>query len=89
MMAKEGVLPAVSDMFGAAGNVQLNEMELGDAYSIRVESLRDLIEVYDREVTMLETNIRERLRGDRGYRAKPSTGSVRPWPRSWSPRSVM
>src|SRR5215468_993859 len=44
VMAKEGVLPAVTDMFCAAGNVQLNEMQLGDAYTIRVESLRDLIE---------------------------------------------
>jgi transposase len=56
-------------MFCAAGNHQLNEMMLGDAYMIRVESLRDLIEVYDREVGMLENTIRERLRGDRGYRA--------------------
>jgi len=78
VMAKEGVLPAVSDMFGAAGNVQRNEMELGDAYSIRVESLRDLIEVYDREVTMLETNIRERLRGDRGYRAIQAINGIGP-----------
>src|SRR6516162_10777456 len=69
VMAKEGVLPNVTDMFCRAGDVQLNEMELGDAYSIRVESLRDLIEVCDREVTVLETNIRERLRGHRGYRA--------------------
>src|SRR5215211_3582299 len=69
VMAKEGVLPAVTDMFCQAGNVQLNEMQLGDAYTIRVESLRDLIEAYDREVAMLETNIRERLRGDPGYRA--------------------
>ena len=35
-MAKEGVLPTVTDMFGPAGNAQLDEMELGDAYTIRV-----------------------------------------------------
>jgi transposase len=69
VMAKEGVLPAVSDLFCKAGNTQLNEMKLGEAYTIRVESLRDLIEVYDREVAMLETTIHDRLRGDRGYRA--------------------
>jgi transposase len=57
VMAKEGVLPTVIDMFSVAGNVQLNEMQLGDAYTIRVESLRDLIEVYDREVGMLEVKI--------------------------------
>jgi hypothetical protein len=45
VMAKEGVLPAVADMFCAAGNAKLDGMEL--AYLIRVESLRDLIAVYD------------------------------------------
>jgi transposase len=44
-------------------------MQLADAYLPRVESLRDLIEVYDREVTMLERRIHELLRGDRGYQA--------------------
>ena len=78
VMAKEGVLPTVTDMFCRAGNAQLNEMELGGAYTIRVESLRDLIEVYDREVAMLETNIRERLRGDRGYRAIQQINGIGP-----------
>src|SRR5262245_37792253 len=85
VMAKEGVLPAVTDMFCKAGNAQLDGMALGDAYAIRVESLRDLIEVYDREVAMLEGQIR------RGYavmwatgRSRRSTGSARRWPRSWS-----
>lgn len=32
-------------------------MALGDVYVVRVESLRDLIEVYDREVAMLEARI--------------------------------
>ena len=54
VMAKEGVLPTVDDMFGPAGQVQLDEMGLGRNYTIRVESLRDLIEVYDREIVMLE-----------------------------------
>jgi hypothetical protein len=34
-------------------------MELADAYLVRVESLRDLIEVYDREVMMLERRIHD------------------------------
>ena len=54
VMAKEGVLPPVVDMFGPAGQVQLDEMGLGRSYTIRVESLRDLIEIYDREIAMLE-----------------------------------
>jgi transposase len=78
VMAKEGVLPRVSDMFGPAGNTQLDEMALGEAYTIRVASLRDLIEIYDREVTMLESRIRERLRGDRGYRAIQAIHGIGP-----------
>src|SRR5574340_489256 len=37
-MAKEGVLPEVSDMFGPAGNRQLDSMVLGRNFAIRVES---------------------------------------------------
>jgi len=36
---------------------------------VRVESLRDLIDVDDCEVVMLERRIHERLREDRGYQA--------------------
>jgi transposase len=78
VMAKEGVLPSVTDMFGEAGNRQLDEMQLGDAYAIRVESLRDLIAVYDREVRMLEGQIRSRLRGQRGYRAIQAIKGIGP-----------
>src|SRR5689334_23564101 len=69
VMAKEGVLPGVTDMFGPKGQQLLDAMELADAYLVRVESLRDLIEVYDREVVMLERRIHELLRDDRGYQA--------------------
>ena len=69
VMAKEGVLPGVTDMFGPKGQSLLDAMELADAYQVRVESLRDLIEVYDREVGMLERRIHELLRDDRGYQA--------------------
>jgi hypothetical protein len=36
-------------MFGPKGQQLLDAMELADAYLVRVESLRDLIEAYDRE----------------------------------------
>jgi transposase len=76
VMAKEGVLPAVGDMFCQAGNAQLNAMELGEVYTIRVESLRDLIEIYDREVAMLEREIRRRLRNHPGYQAIQAINGV-------------
>ncbi len=59
VMAKEGVLPTLTDMFGPAGQKALDEMTLGRAYAIRMESLRDLIEAYDAQVSMLEHNRRE------------------------------
>jgi transposase len=76
VMAKEGVLPTVVDMFGPGGQVQLDEMGLAESYTIRVESLRDLIEIYDREIVMLEREIHRRLRHDRGYQAVQAINGV-------------
>jgi transposase len=76
VMAKEGVLPRVVDMFGPAGQVQLNEMGPGRNYAIRVESLRDLIEIYDREIVMLERDIHGHLRHHRGYQAVQAINGV-------------
>ena len=69
VMAKEGVLPAVLDMFGKTGNAQLDTMGLGRNYAVRVASLRELIEHYDREVAMLERDIHTHLCHHQGYRA--------------------
>ena len=69
VMAKEGVLPRLDDMFGPGGQVQLDEMGLGRNYRVRVESLRDLIEIYDREIVMLERDIHRHLCRHRGYQA--------------------
>jgi transposase len=69
VMAKEGVLPAQGRMFGPAGNAQLDGIAMAHSYTTRVASLRDLIELYDREVTMLEGQIHHQLRQHRGYHA--------------------
>jgi transposase len=69
VMAKEGVLPGVLDMFGPGGNVQLDALEFQPAYTNRIESLRDLIERYDREVGMFERLIHQQLRDHTGYQA--------------------
>jgi transposase len=69
VLAQEGVLPSRRDMFGVAGNVALDEAELAPADRLRVESLRVLIALYDREITMLEHEIASRLRDHDGYRA--------------------
>jgi Transposase len=78
VMAKEGVLPAQGRMFGPAGNAQLDAMAMAHSYTTRVASLRDLIEVYDREVAMLEREIHRQLRGHRGYRAIHAINGIGP-----------
>jgi hypothetical protein len=76
VMAKQGVLPAVADMFCVAGNAQLDAMALGRNYARRVESLRELIVVYDREVAVLERDIHAHLRHHRGYVAIQAINGV-------------
>lgn len=52
---------------------------MADAYCTRVESLRDLIEIYDREVLMLDRQIHRQLKDDSGYnaiQAIPGVGRV-------------
>ena len=45
----------------------LDDTPLDRGFAIRVESLRDLIELYDREIAMLEPEIHRWLRDDAGY----------------------
>jgi transposase len=89
VMAKEGVLPAAADLFCVAGNAQLDGLAMADNYTTRVESLRDLIELYDREVALLEREIHIQLRGHHGYHALQAINAWgAPSPRSWWPRSA-
>lgn len=67
VMAKLGILPTLSDMFGPTGQVLLDQMPFEGAYAIRVESLRDLLELYERELPMVEQALHNRLAGDKGY----------------------
>jgi transposase len=76
VMAKEGALPGSDDLFGPAGNRQLDALELGRNFAIRVQSLRELIDHYDREIVTLERDIHQHLRGDRGYRAVQAINGV-------------
>ena len=69
VLAKEGVYVPMTDLFGASGTELLETCHLATAYRIRVESLRDLIEVFDREITKLEGDLRQKLRGHVGYQA--------------------
>ena len=62
VMGKNGVLPSRRDMFGPGGTAQLDALELPMAYELRLESLRDLIELYGREIQILDRRIHARLR---------------------------
>jgi transposase len=78
VLAKEGVPVPMSDLFGTAGRRLLDQVLLGRAYMIRVESLRDLIEVYDGEVTMLDRELADCFDGHAGYQAIQAISGVGP-----------
>lgn len=74
VLAKEGVAVPMSDLFGVAGQVLLDSCGLAETFATRVQSLRDVIEVIDREITMLQGRIAPATGPSR-----PSPGSVRSW----------
>ena len=78
VLAKEGVTVPMTDLFGVGGQRLLDEVELGKAYRIRVESLRDLIEIYDREIAMLEKETAPYFAGDLGFHAVQAIPGVGP-----------
>jgi transposase len=78
VMAKNGVLPCRNDMWGPSGNAQLDSLELPAAYCNRIAVLRDLVEVYEREIGFLDRDIHLTLRGDAGYNAIQAIYGVGP-----------
>jgi transposase len=78
VLAKEGVVVPMTDLFGVGGQRLLDGVELGNAYRIRVESLRDLIKLCDREIAMLEKEIAPFFAGDLGYHAVQAIPGVGP-----------
>ena len=69
--AKNGVLPVVKEMWHTSGPAQLDELceTLPEAYALRLQSLRDLLEVFDAEVVTVDDYLHRQLRDDPGYRA--------------------
>jgi hypothetical protein len=53
VMANLGIIPPVPDIFTASGQT-LHGMDFPGPYGLRVESLRDLLEFYDRELIIVE-----------------------------------
>ena len=67
VLAKHGLHPPVDDLWGPAGAAYLDELDLPHGYTVRMESLRDLVEAFDKEVALLEREINAWLRDDAGY----------------------
>lgn len=78
VLAKEGVHIPVTDLFGVAGNELLDSCRLGDAYRNRVESLRELILAFDREVGHSDAEAHRFLAGDMGYLALQAIPGIGP-----------
>jgi len=68
VLGKEGVIPQLREMWGTAGSNYLDEVQLAEAYEIRMGSLRDLIGIFDTEIKALDARVHVRLRDDIGYR---------------------
>jgi transposase len=69
VLGKEGVIPEIKGIWWSGGQRWLDELQLADVYTNRIGSLRDLIELYDREILQSDTRIHRRLKGDPGYEA--------------------
>jgi transposase len=78
VLAKEGVYVPMSDLFGLEGNKLLSSCDLAPAYRNRVESLREVIEVLDREVSHAEDDLYRRLRHNDAYNAIQAIPGVGP-----------
>lgn len=78
VLAKEGVKVPMSDLFGVKGSRLLNELELGHAYALRVESLRELICAHEGEIFMLNKEIGSKLKDHQGYQAIQAVPGIGP-----------
>jgi transposase len=77
-MAKEGILPALDDMFGPGGRRLIDQMPFDGAYRLRVDSLLELLDHYARELIVVEAELAHRLAGHCGYEAIQALKGVGP-----------
>src|SRR5688572_27958914 len=77
-LGKEGVIPELDSIWKAGGQRWLDDLRLGDEYINRIESLRDLIEGYDRQIHECDVRIYRRLKGHPGYEAVQALRGVGP-----------
>ena len=78
VLAKAGVLIAVSDLFGVTGRQRLAKVPLGPAYAQRIRSLLELIDILDSHKARFAAMIAERLDTHRGYQAIQQVPGIGP-----------
>jgi transposase len=78
VLAKQGLLLPVSDVFGVRGRRLLARAPLDAPYRSRVNSLCRLIEACDGEINLATKLITQRLAHDRGYRVIQQLPGVGP-----------
>ena len=74
VMAESGILPVVGDLWGPTGQAQLDRLELSEAYAMRLDSLRNLLDVSEHSIAELDAPIHGQVKADPGYQA------VMTWP---------
>ena len=67
VLAKQGVLIGVSDLFGVGGRQLLDAAGLGGPYRARVDAQLRLIDAFDFEIDIVSKQLRARLCHDPGY----------------------
>jgi transposase len=78
VLAKQGVVVAMTDLFGVAGEKLLDELCLDAAYHARVVSLRRLIDACDFEIDIVGKRTTAKLAAHPGYRAIQAIDGVGP-----------
>jgi transposase len=78
VLAGQGVMVPVSDLFGVKGSQLLAGLELPAVYRYRIDSLLRLVEVFDREVDQTAALTAHRLQHDLGYAAVQTIPGVGP-----------
>ena len=78
VLAKAGVLIAVSDLFGVTGRQRLAKVPLGLAYAQRIRSLLELIDILDSHEARFAALIAERLHTHTGYQAIQQVPGIGP-----------
>ena len=78
VMAKEGILPTLDDMFGPGGRQLIAQMPFDGAYKLRVDSLLELLDHYARQLVVVEAELAHRLAGHAGYQAIQAIKGVGP-----------